>query len=190
VPPVFHSPASLWPTLSSSCWGIASRNLASPAPKFSGLFSRGFDTRSHVRIQWSSCVPNLTVILLFASRVFATWDTQCLGSHPANSRVREISSISDTCPPQMDGSCPLATSPLRDLEYPILGFSTCELPSSRDHRSLPPVLLRWMALSLLATSPLRDLEYPILGFSTCELPSSRDHRSLPPVLLRWTALIL
>jgi hypothetical protein len=67
-------------------------------------------------------------------------------------------SISNTCPPQMDGSYPLATSSLRDLEYPILGFSTCKLPSSRDHRSLPPVLLRWTALSLLTTSLLAELK--------------------------------
>jgi hypothetical protein len=40
----------------------------------------------------------------------------------------------------------------RDFEYPMFGLLPCELPSSRDHRSLPLVLLRWMAPIFL---PLR-----------------------------------
>jgi hypothetical protein len=47
---------------------------------------------------------------LLAPRAFVTWSTQCLGLYPANSRVREISSISATRPLQMDG---LILSPLR-----------------------------------------------------------------------------
>jgi hypothetical protein len=74
-------------------------------------------------------------------------DLGYLGFQPANSRVREITDLChlSSSDGRLLSSRNFAT---RDLEYPILGFSTCELPSSRDHRSLPPVLYRWMVLIL------------------------------------------
>jgi hypothetical protein len=89
--------------------------------------------------------------------------------------------------------CPsLATSQPRELEYPMFGLSTCELPSSRDlmiSRHLSPQMDGY---DLFATSPLRDLtphdfEYPILGLLLCELPSSRDLSISATCPLRWTA---
>jgi hypothetical protein len=103
----------------------------------------------------ATCPPRWTAINLsplrhLASSRLATLNTQYLGLNPANPRVHEISPISTMHPSQMDGPDLLSTSPPRvlaprDFEHPILGPLSYEPLSSRDHRSLPPILFIWMA---------------------------------------------
>jgi hypothetical protein len=77
--------------------------------------------------------------------------------------------------------CPsFATSPPRDLEYPMFGFSTCEFPSSRDLSISATYPLLMDDYDLLTPSSPRllapqDFAHPILGLLPCELLSSRDH---------------
>jgi hypothetical protein len=99
----------------------------------------------------ATCPPrwtavNLSLLRLLTSSHLVTLNTQYSDFHPANSRVHEISPISTMRPSQMDSPDLLTTSLLRnlaprDFEHPILGTLSYEPPSSRDHRSLPPVLL-------------------------------------------------
>jgi hypothetical protein len=154
VPPVFHSPTLLWPTLSSSCRDIAFSQSRDPRAQILGPFL----TRSRYTIpradptvllrSGSNGCPSL------ATRDLATWSTKCLGSQPANSRVREISRSLATCPPQMDGYNPLsllrrfASSRLATLNTQYLGFHPVNSRVREISRSLPPVLLRWTATNL------------------------------------------
>jgi hypothetical protein len=128
-----HTP--LWPTLLSSCQDIA--------------ISQPHDTRIQILgpflVRSRDTIPRIDPTVLLYSRsnsfpslapcILATWSSQYLNSQPANFRFREISQSLTTCPPQLNDYDPLApSSPCilapRDSEYPILGLSPCELPSS------------------------------------------------------------
>jgi hypothetical protein len=97
VPPIFHLRSAMAHTtpavrISLSC------NLAISVSKFSDLFSRGTKTQSLTQIQWSSCTPDSTVVLLLPLRDLMNWSTQMLDSQPVNSRVHETYRSLATCP--------------------------------------------------------------------------------------------
>jgi hypothetical protein len=153
------------------------RDFAISVAKSSSLFSRGPDARSHVRIQWSSRDPDPMAIYFLAPRVLVTLNTQCLGSPPASSRVREILR---SPPPVPFRWTLLILSPLRRFAYSHLAtfnanFSTLPLTSSRDARChLSTCQLLWIhtilgvvEISLLAIS---RLSLPNLGHFPHEVP--------------------
>jgi hypothetical protein len=193
VPPVFHSHSAMAHT-ASSCRGIASRYLATSVAKI----LESFLARSRYTIPRA----DPTVLLrsgsngyyLLASRVLVTLNTQHLGSKPCELSEFARSPISDTCPPQMDGSDLLATSPLRQprVSRPLtpspwaFPLRTPEFARSPISDTCPPQM---DGSDLLASRVLVTLNTQRLGLFPANSRVREISRSLPPGLLRWTALI-
>jgi hypothetical protein len=143
-------------------------------------------------------VPDPTILLrprsngspsFLAPRVFATWSNQCLGSHPANFRVHEISRSLPPVLLRWTAPSPLVASPLATWSTNF-GLLPCEPPSSRDlsiSATCPP---RMDGSDPLVASPLATWSVQLLDFYPANLRAHEIPGSLPPVLLGWTALIL
>jgi hypothetical protein len=94
-------------------------------------------------LRWTA--TNLSPLRRLASSRLATLNTQYLGFHSANSRVCEIT---DLCHLSSFRWTAPNISPLHHSRLGLLpntSFNLLRTPELRDHRSLPPVLLRWMA---------------------------------------------
>jgi hypothetical protein len=114
MPPVFHSCF----IMSHTALQLSRYHLSQPrdprAQNLEPFLTRSQDMIPRVDLTVLLCSRSNGYLLL-APRVLTTYNTQFLGYQSVNSRVHEISPISATCPPHMDGYDPLASSPPHDL---------------------------------------------------------------------------